>query len=116
MTMPSRVFICIRNPGPQVVHDQHGHAAGSTSCDRPRSQGLDDPRLGLVMALLTAPRGDCSIAEYGDYPEPPQPGTRRERMGWYGRPGQADNGSGAGRRLTMGEALTIRVRRYRGYA
>jgi len=34
------VHICIRNPGPQVVHDQHGHAAGSTSCDRPRSQAL----------------------------------------------------------------------------
>jgi hypothetical protein len=41
---------------------------------------------------------------------------RQERMGWYGRPGLADNSSGAGRRLAMSEALTIRVQRDRGYA
>src|SRR5260370_38434695 len=61
-------------------------------------------------------QGDCSIAEHGDYPEPRQPGTRREKMGWAGRSGQADNGSGGGRRLAMSEALTIQVRRDRGYA
>ena len=31
---------------------------------------------------------------HGDYPEPRQPGTRQERMRWYGRPRQADNSSG----------------------
>ena len=49
-------------------------------------------------------------------PNPRRAGTRQERMRWYERSGQAGNGSGAGRRLAMGKALTIRVRRDRGYA
>jgi hypothetical protein len=41
-----------------------------------------------LAACLTLPsEGDCTIAEHGDYPEPWQPGTRQERMGWYGRSG-----------------------------
>jgi len=36
---------------------------------------------------LNTQRGDCVIAEHGDYPEIRQPGTRQERMGWYGRSG-----------------------------
>ena len=39
-------------------------------------------------ACLTLPgEEDCAIAGRGDYPEPRQPGTRQERMGWYGRSG-----------------------------
>ena len=41
-----------------------------------------------ISGLLTLPsEGDGAIAEHGDYPEPRQPGTRQERMGWYGRSG-----------------------------
>jgi hypothetical protein len=29
--MPSRVFKCSRNPGPQVAHGQHGHLGGDWS-------------------------------------------------------------------------------------
>src|SRR6266480_5678912 len=67
--------------------------------------------------LLTLPsEGDCAIAGHGDYPEPRQPGTRQERMGWYGLGHRQITARGTGRRLAMGEALTIRVRREQGYA
>jgi hypothetical protein len=39
---------------------------------------------GLAACLTLPSEEDCAIAEYGDYPEPRQPGTRQERMGWYG--------------------------------
>ena len=39
---------------------------------------------GLAACLTLPGEEDCAIAEHGDYPEPRQPGTRQERMGWYG--------------------------------
>ena len=43
---------------------------------------------GSLAACLTLPgEGDCAIAGHGDYPEPRQPGTCQERMGWYGHSG-----------------------------
>lgn len=44
MTMPSPGVHMQPQPGLQVAYDQHSHAAGSTSCDRPRSPGLDHRR------------------------------------------------------------------------
>src|SRR5260370_35049006 len=68
---------------------------------------------GLAACLTLPSEEDCAIAEHGDYPEPQQPGTRQERLGWY-RHGQIT--AQGGRRRAMGEALTIRVRRDRDYA
>ena len=42
---------------------------------------------GLAACLTLPSEGDGAIAGHGDYPEPRQPGTRQERMGWYGRSG-----------------------------
>ena len=39
---------------------------------------------GLAACLTLPSEEDCAIAGHGDYPEPRQPGTRQERMGWYG--------------------------------
>jgi hypothetical protein len=37
---------------------------------------------GLAACLTLPSEEHCAIAEHGDYPEPRQPGTRQERMGW----------------------------------
>src|SRR5260370_23777600 len=49
-------------------------------------------------------------------PRTPAAGNAPGEDGWYGRSGTGRYGPGAARRLAMGEALTIRVRRDRGYA
>jgi SAM-dependent methyltransferase len=50
--------------------------------------GIPGSHAQELAACLTLPsEGDGAIAGHGDYPEPRQPGTRQERMGWYGRSG-----------------------------
>jgi len=93
-----------RSPAAQAKASAQRDAAGQPY--RSFRSGLPD---------AAQPR-DCAIAGHGDFPEPRRLGARLERMGWYGRSGTGRYGPGAGRRLAMGEALTIRVRRDRGYA
>jgi hypothetical protein len=51
---------------------------------------------GLAACLTLPSEEDCAIAGHGDYPEPRQPGTRQERMGWYGHRQIMDQGRAGG--------------------